>query len=100
MSKVLDCGDFEITLKVTVGIHARSDTIAADTKAQLAPLAEKITAAVDELEGAAIELLAEDLGLTPDVRDVAVAQRIDHLKKAREAEIAGRAAKAAKRAGR
>jgi hypothetical protein len=100
MSKILDCGDFELTLKITIGIHARRDTIAADTKAQLAPLAEKITAAVDALEGAAIEVLAEDLGLTPDVRDVAVTQRIDHLKKAREAEEVGRAAKAAKRAGR
>lgn len=97
MSKTIDCGDFELTLKITVGIHARKDTITANTQEQLAPLAEKITAAVDLLEGAAIEVIAEDLGLTPDVRDPLVTERIEHLKKQREAEQRGRAAKAAKR---
>lgn len=99
MSKVVDCGDFELSIKITVGIHARPETINSTTKEALAPMAERIAGAVDLLEAAALEVVAEDLGLTPDVRDPLAAARVEHLKKKREAEESGRAAKAAKRAG-
>lgn len=99
MSKAVDCGDFELTIKITVGVHARPETIKADTNAQLQPIAEKVSGAVELLEAAALEVIAEDLGLTPDVRNPLAAARVEHLKKKREAEERGRAAKAAQRAG-
>jgi hypothetical protein len=101
MASTIDCGDFEISISIKLGVHARAETIDQKTAERMRELGEKLAAPKLELEAAIAYMLAHQvLGLSPADVDAAVKSRIDRLEKLRENERVGRAAKQAKRANR
>jgi len=99
MSVTIDCGDFQLTMKITVGASYPMPPHSEDEAQERIVRGGRVLHIVNEIEEGVAQRIAVLLGLDPDERNARIQARERANADAREAEEQGRAAKNAQRAG-